>query len=67
MREELASLEENEIWDLVNRPVNTKVIQNRWVMHIKMSCDGSACFKARLVAKVMHKNKELIVMKLLVL
>jgi len=44
--EELASLKENEIWELVNRPVNAKVIQNSWVMHVKMSCDGSACFKA---------------------
>jgi hypothetical protein len=27
------------------------VIQNRWVMHIKTSCDGNTHFKARLVAK----------------
>ena len=51
MNEELGSWKENETWELVNRPVNAKVIQNRWVMHIMMSCDGNAHFKASLVAK----------------
>jgi hypothetical protein len=51
MNEELASWKENETWELVNRPVNAKVIQNRWVMHIMTSCDGNAHFKASLVAK----------------
>jgi hypothetical protein len=51
MNEELASLKENGTWELVNRPINIKVIQNRWVMRVKMSCDGSARFKARLVSK----------------
>jgi hypothetical protein len=32
MNEELASLKENETWELINRPINAKVIQNRWVM-----------------------------------
>jgi hypothetical protein len=27
MNDELASLKENETWELVNRPVNTKVIK----------------------------------------
>jgi hypothetical protein len=29
MNKELASLKENETWELVNRPINAKVIQNR--------------------------------------
>ena len=49
MYEELTLLKENEL-DLVNRPVNAKVIQNSWDMHVKISCDGNARFKARLVA-----------------
>jgi len=32
MNEELASLKENETWELVNRPTNAKVIHNCWVM-----------------------------------
>jgi len=48
MNEELASLKENETWELVNRPVIAKVVQNRWV---KASSDGKARIKTRLVAK----------------
>jgi len=51
MNEELASLKENETWELVNRPVNTKMIQNLQVMRVKKSCDGNARFKAQLVTK----------------
>jgi hypothetical protein len=47
MNEELASLKENETWELVNRLINAKVIQNRGVMRVKKSYDGNA----RLVAK----------------
>jgi hypothetical protein len=46
MNEELASLKENETWELINRSTNAKVIQNCWVMHVKESCDGNARFKA---------------------
>jgi hypothetical protein len=48
MNEELASLKTNETLELVNRSVNAKVVQNRWV---KMSSDDKARFKALLVAK----------------
>jgi len=51
VNEELVSLEEYEARELVNRPINTKVIQNRWVMRIMTYCGGNARFKARLVAK----------------
>jgi len=51
MNKELASLKENETWELVNRPINIKVIQNCWVMCVKITRDGNTCFKARLVAK----------------
>ena len=51
MYEEYVSLKENETWELVNRPLNAKVIQNCWVTYVKTSCDSNACFKARLVVK----------------
>jgi len=63
MNEELASLKENETWELVSRPFNAKVVQNRWG---KTSSDGKIRFKARLVAKGYSQNKELIMMKHLV-
>jgi len=62
MNEELASLKENETCELVNRPVNAKGIQNRWVMRVKMSCDGNARCKTRLVVKGCAQNKELFMM-----
>jgi len=30
MKEKLASLKENETWELVNKPVKSKVIENLW-------------------------------------
>jgi len=51
MNKELVSLKENETWELVNRPINAKVIQNCWVMRVKISRDSNTCFKARLVVK----------------
>jgi hypothetical protein len=51
VHEELESLKENDTWELVTKPISAKVIQNRWVMHVKTSCDGSAHFKAHLDAK----------------
>jgi hypothetical protein len=52
MNEELASLKENETCELVNRPFNAKGFQNPWVMRVKMSGDGKARFKVRVVVKV---------------
>jgi hypothetical protein len=51
MNEELASLRENETWELVSRPINANVIQNRWVTCVKTSSDSNAHFKAQLVLK----------------
>jgi len=44
--EEIASLKENESWELINRPINAKVIQNHWATRVKTSCNGNICFKA---------------------
>lgn len=51
MKEELASLEENNVWILVDRPTNKQVIKNRWVFKIKNLEDKRIRFKARLVAR----------------
>jgi hypothetical protein len=50
-KEELPSLKENDNLELVNRPVNAKVIQNCWVMRVETSCDGNARFKVPLIVK----------------
>ena len=52
MNEEMSSLEENNVWKLVQLPPDRKAIDNRWVFRIKQSTDGSVDrYKARLVAK----------------
>jgi hypothetical protein len=56
MKEELASVNENETLLLVNRPTNANVIENCWAMRAKTSYDVKARFKARLVAKA-HTKK----------
>ncbi|PHT87041.1 hypothetical protein T459_09147 [Capsicum annuum] len=52
MNKELAALEENDTWDMVDRPTNTTIIGNRWVYSVKMKDDGSLDrYKAILVAQ----------------
>lgn len=50
--DEYNSLKENNTWNLVEAPPNTKIIKSRWVFKVKHESDGSIDrFKARLVAK----------------
>ena len=53
MKEEMLSLEENNVWNLVTLPPGCKTIDNRWIFRVKqLTSDGSGeRFKARLVAK----------------
>ncbi|WMV49159.1 hypothetical protein MTR67_042544 [Solanum verrucosum] len=52
MHEELVALEENDTWDMVDRPTNATIIESRWVYSIKIKADGSLDrYKARLVAQ----------------
>lgn len=50
--EEYESLNDNETWELVNRPPDRDVLPGRWVFKYKRSLDGSvARYKARWVVK----------------
>lgn len=52
MEEEMAALEENQTWDLVDLSAGKAAIGCKWVYVVKMNPDGSvARLKARLVAK----------------
>ena len=52
MDEEMAALNYNETWDLVQLPKGKKSIGCKWVYKIKHNTDGSVSrYKARLVAK----------------
>jgi len=64
MQQEYSALINNNIWDLVSLPPNKKAIGCKWVFRIKENSDGSLNrYKARLVAKVFIKFKDLTSMK----
>jgi hypothetical protein len=52
MDEEMASLDKNEAWDLVELPIGRNPIGNKWVFKKKLNAKGKVeKYKARLVAK----------------
>jgi hypothetical protein len=52
MEEEMASLDKNEAWDLVEFPTGRKPIGSKWVFKKKLNAEGKVeKYKARLVAK----------------
>lgn len=58
MEEEMDSLKENNTWDLVKLPPNSKVVDNKWVFRVKTDENGSVQrFKARLVARGFTQEK----------
>lgn len=51
MGDEINSLKENKVWEIVDRP-NTNVVTNRWVLRIKRKPTGEVDrYRARLVAR----------------
>ena len=52
MRNEMKSLQENNVWDLVELPKDKKVIGSKWVFMLKTNNDCSVKrYKARLVTQ----------------
>ena len=52
MNTEMASLKDNDVWDLVEPPIGQKIVGCKWVYKIKTGADGSLQkYKARLVAQ----------------
>jgi hypothetical protein len=41
MEKVMASLETNEVWDLVEPPENQKVVGSKWVFRVKTNADGN--------------------------
>nr|GEW30429.1 putative retrotransposon Ty1-copia subclass protein [Tanacetum cinerariifolium] len=52
MNMEMQSIEDNDVWVLVELPPNARTIGNKWLFKKKTDMDGAIyIFKARLVAK----------------
>jgi hypothetical protein len=52
MEEEMASLNKNEAWNLVELPTGRNPIGNKWVFKKKLNAEGKVeKYKAQLVAK----------------
>lgn len=52
MKEELAAIQKNATWELVDLPKDKKVIGVKWIFRTKYHADGSIQkYKARLIAK----------------
>jgi hypothetical protein len=52
MRSELKSMDENQVWNLVDLPDGARTVECKWVFKKKTDMDGNvSIYKARLVAK----------------
>ncbi|GKE94375.1 retrotransposon protein, putative, ty1-copia subclass [Tanacetum coccineum] len=52
MNVEMKSMKDNEVWDLVDLPLNGKTISSKWLFKKKIDMDGAVhTYKARLVVK----------------
>lgn len=60
MQQEIAALEENNIWELVDLPLGKQAIGSKWVYKIKHKANGNVeRFKSRLVAKGYNQKEGL--------
>ena len=52
MRSEIESMEDNQVWDLVDQPEGVRPIECKWIFKKKRDAEGNVhIHKARLVAK----------------
>ena len=56
--QEIKLLHANDAWDLVSLLVGRNALLNKWIYKIK-TIEGKAKYKARFVAKGMHRRKVL--------
>ena len=65
MNEEIKSMKDNDVWNLVPFPEGAKPIGCKWIFKIKKYLMGDVeRYKARLVAKASHRKKASIIKRL---
>jgi hypothetical protein len=61
----MESMSTNDVWDIVEIPKGSKTVSCKWVYNTKYDSKGNVKrFKARLVNKPSHREKESIILKL---
>ena len=64
MKDEMRSMKDNEVWDLVELPEGVKLIGCKWIFKTKKDSKGNIeRNKARLVLKALLKRKTLTIKK----
>lgn len=58
MERELKSIETNETWEIVEKPVGKQILETKWVYAKKEKEEGEERFKARLVVRGFAQNQE---------
>jgi len=60
MKDEIKSMNDNEVWDLVKLPEGVKPISCKWIFKIKKNSKGNIeRYKTRLVAKGFTQKKDI--------
>jgi len=68
MKDELKSMNHNQVWEVVQLPPGQKVVGCKWVFKTKRDCNGKIeRYKDRLVFKRFNRKKALTIMKLFLL
>jgi hypothetical protein len=58
MMEEYASIMKNDVWEVVPRPEDKKVVGSKWIYKVKHATDGSVDkYKARFMAKGLSQRE----------
>ena len=55
--DEMVSLMENQMWDLVELPESKHVLHNKWFYQLKEENNGTRKYKARLVVKEFQRRE----------
>ena len=64
MRSELKSMDENQVWNLIDLPDGARPIKCKWVFKKKADMDGNvSVYKERLVEKGSNRLNELTMMR----